>query len=100
MKFATYKQTGEEFQLFTTEQNEHEQTPTPYIYLVCKKSKTADILELLLNRIPDSGCCGAKWPGSVFNCSHMWIFNCSLVPKIIRMVLKAYISVHERLLSE
>ena len=32
------------------------------------------------------GCCGAKRPKTVSNCSHLWNFNCSLVPKIIRMI--------------
>ena len=36
----------------------------------------------------------------MFNCSHMWLINCSLVPKIIRMVLKAYNPVHERSLAD
>ena len=55
---------------------------------VFEDTKTAGITEMLRKRIPDFGCCGAKGPRTVFNCSHLWNLNCSLVPKIIRMIFK------------
>ena len=59
-----------------------------HLFVCLKTPKPADITEMLSKRIPNFGCCGAKGPRTVFNCSHLWNIDCSLVPKIIRMLFK------------